>query len=63
MQTMTGIIDEIGIEEYEGLVFNLETEQGEYVVSGVVVHNCPHSWTTYPDRVAPDQCPMLWVGE
>ena len=24
---------------------------------------CPHSWTTYPDGVAPEQCPMLWMGE
>lgn len=25
--------------------------------------NCPHVWVTKPERVARDQCPMLWMGE
>ena len=23
---------------------------------------CPHYWRTYPDRVAPSECPNLWMG-
>jgi len=63
MQDVTGIIDVIEVEEYDGLVFNLETEDGEYVVSNVVVHNCPHNFVTYPAKWAPDDCPLLWMGE
>lgn len=25
--------------------------------------NCPHCWSTNPDRVAPDDCKLLWMGE
>lgn len=25
--------------------------------------NCPHYWRTIPDRVHPDQCAILWMGE
>jgi hypothetical protein len=25
--------------------------------------NCPHLWQTSPDRVAREECPLLWMGE
>lgn len=25
--------------------------------------NCPHIWQVYPDKVPPEECPLLWVGE
>jgi len=25
--------------------------------------NCPHLWSTDPDRVAREDCPLLWMGE
>ena len=25
--------------------------------------NCPHTWELDPDKVPPDQCPLLWMGE
>lgn len=25
--------------------------------------NCPHSWSTDPDKIAPDECPELWMGQ
>jgi len=25
--------------------------------------NCPHSWITYPEKVAKEECPLLWMGE
>lgn len=25
--------------------------------------SCPHGWSTRPDRVAPEECPNLWMGE
>jgi len=25
--------------------------------------NCPHNWEIEADKVAPDQCPLLWMGE
>ena len=56
-------IDAIEIEDYEGPVYNLETEHEEYIVAGIVVHNCPHFWETHPDKVSPDQCVYLWMGE
>jgi len=49
-------------EEYEGPVYNLETESEHYVVEGVIVHNCPHNWSVKPEKVAPDQCRHLWMG-
>jgi len=24
--------------------------------------NCPHGWDTRPDKVAPSECPLLWMG-
>jgi hypothetical protein len=24
--------------------------------------NCPHGWATTPGRVAPSECPLLWMG-
>lgn len=54
-------IREIEIEQYEGDVFNLETETEEYVASSIVIHNCPHLWDVKPDRAA--DCKLLWLGE
>ena len=56
-------IERIEIENYEGSVYNLETEHEEYIVSGIVVHNCPHGWETHPDKLSPEQCAYLWMGE
>jgi len=25
--------------------------------------NCPHLWSTNPDKVAKEDCPLLWMGE
>lgn len=25
--------------------------------------NCPHTWLTRPDKVAKEECPLLWMGE
>jgi hypothetical protein len=25
--------------------------------------NCPHVWITHPERVAKEECPLLWMGE
>jgi len=25
--------------------------------------NCPHGWRTMPERVAEEDCPLLWMGE
>ena len=25
--------------------------------------NCPHLWETHPERVAREDCPMLWMGQ
>jgi hypothetical protein len=24
--------------------------------------NCPHTWITLPNRIAPSECPLLWMG-
>jgi hypothetical protein len=24
---------------------------------------CPHGWRTVPDRIAAEECPLLWMGE
>jgi len=24
---------------------------------------CPHYWVTRHDKVAPEDCPLLWMGE
>ena len=52
-----------GVFAYKGRVYNLETENGEYAVNGVIVHNCPHTWETRPAKVAKEDCPLLWMGE
>ena len=62
MQVYMAAIEAITKEEYEGDVWNLETENEEYVVRNIVVHNCPHNWSVKPEKVAPDQCQFLWVG-
>lgn len=42
--------------------------RGEVPISVATNHpppyhvNCPHSWRTQPDKVAPDQCRLLWMG-
>lgn len=56
-------ITRVEVESYEGLVFNLETEHEEYIVNGIVVHNCPHIWSTQPDKIARSECGELWMGE
>ena len=59
----TSAIEKIEIEEeHEGVVFNLQTETEEYVVSGVVVHNCPHVWKISPGKVPQGECRDLWMG-
>ena len=25
--------------------------------------NCPHGWDIYPEKVAREECPLLWMGE
>lgn len=56
-------IERIEVVTYRGELFNVETESEEYVVAGVVVHNCPHSWRINADKVAREDCPLLWMGE
>lgn len=63
MESCLRAIEAIEIEEYEGSVYNLKTESEEYVVAGVIVHNCPHLWETRPARLAKGDCIDLWMGE
>ena len=63
MQVYKAEVEAITKEPYEGDVFNLETENEEYVVLDVVVHNCPHGWQISYDRVPRDQCQFLWMGQ
>ena len=56
-------IEAILVEDYEGDLFNLKTESEDYVVDGVIVHNCPHEWEIRPDVVPPEHCRILWMGE
>jgi hypothetical protein len=56
-------VEWIDVVPYDGNVFNLKTEAEEFVVAGVVVHNCPHSWKINADKVAREDCPLLWMGE
>jgi len=53
-------VTKVEVEDYVGDVFNLETENEEYVVSGVVIHNCPHYWDVYSPEVSADDCANLW---
>lgn len=57
------VIDSIEVEDYEGAVYNLQTGAEEYVVAGVVVHNCPHAWMIHADKVTAQTCEILWMGE
>lgn len=59
----TAVIERIDVVQYDGPVINLQTGAEEFVAEGVVVHNCPHAYTINPDRVARDDCPLLWMGE
>jgi len=52
----------IEVEQYHGEVYNLETEHEEYVVEGIVAHNCPHFWSNNPDQVPQEDCVLLWMG-
>ena len=63
MQVYTAEVEAISREPYEGNVFNLETENEEYVVLDVVVHNCPHLWSITYEKVAPTDCATLWMGQ
>jgi hypothetical protein len=56
-------IDKIEVSEYSGIVYNLETENEEYIAAGIVVHNCPHLWDCRPDKIAKEDCPLLWMGQ
>lgn len=56
-------IERIEIKPYDGQVHNLTTDTEEYIAEGVVVHNCPHVWSTRPDKVAKEDCKILWMGE
>jgi hypothetical protein len=50
----------IETKDYEGEVFNLQVESEEYIAGGVVVHNCPHYWETFPGKIT--DCALLWLG-
>ena len=60
MQNQFSLLERIEIEDYAGEVFNLETENEEYIVSGVVVHNCPHYFDITTPKVSADDCANLW---
>lgn len=53
-------IDSIIVEDYEGDVFNLETEHEEFIAEGIVVHNCPHVFDYTTPRLSPEDCGNLW---
>jgi hypothetical protein len=55
-------IDRVTSDQYSGDVFNLQTENEEYIVGQIVVHNCPHIWDTRPEQVAREECADLWMG-
>ena len=55
-------VEKIDVEDFDGDVFNLDTDADEFIAEDVVVHNCPHLWDIKPEKVPADQCPELWVG-
>ena len=63
MQIVFIEIEKIEVEPYSGTVFNLQTDTEEYVTNGVVVHNCPHTWSTNPNKVPSSECANLWMGQ
>lgn len=62
METEFLPIEEITIEDYAGSVHNLKTDTEEYVVGGIVVHNCPHIWHVDGRELPEDRCALLWMG-
>ena len=47
---------------YEGPVYNLKTEAEQYVVGGIIIHNCPHIWHVDGRELPEDRCALLWMG-
>jgi len=50
----------IEVEDYVGDVFNLQTENEEFIAEGIVSHNCPHLWDITTPKLSPEDCAGLW---
>ena len=62
MKTEAIPIDVIEVEEYNGPVYNLQTDAEEYIVGGIFTHNCPHIWHVDGAELPEDRCKLLWMG-